>query len=80
MQVELTAETMAAMQTLLQSGNYDSRQERVEVAIANLLRAEPNHARLRKLVQGGVDSAQNEPLITKDQFLQHPAERQLKRA
>ena len=80
MNVELSPESQAAIEILLRNGWYTSTEQIVDIAVANLLEAEPNNARLRILVQQGIDSARNEPLVTEEQLLQHLAERRLKRA
>ena len=80
MNVELSPESQTAVEVLLRNGWYTSAQQIVNIALANLLREEPNNARLRALVQQGIDSARNEPLVTEEQFLQHLAERRLQRA
>lgn len=79
MTIELNATSENAVQTLLGNGWYTSAEQVLEIALLQLLLSEPNSVRLRKLVQQGIDSAKNEPLITGEQLLQSLAERRLKR-
>ena len=80
MQVELTAETQAAVDTLLNSGAYSSAQQVLAIAVENLLREEPDHARIRKLIQEGMDALDRGDFVTREQMLQHLDERRRKRA
>lgn len=80
MQVALSAEGQAAERKLLCNGWYTSAEQIVEIAVERLLEEEPNNARLRVLVQEGIDSMNNEPVITSEQSLSELAARRLKRA
>lgn len=80
MQVKLTAETQAALETLLQNGWYTSAEQIIQIGVEHLLYEEPNNARLRRLVEEGIDSLAKEPVVTREQLLQHLDERRRKRA
>ncbi len=80
MHVELTAETQAAVDTLVRSGAYSSAEQVLESAVENLLRDEPDNMRIRKLIQEGIDALDKGDFVTREQMLQRLDERRRKRA
>ena len=80
MNIELTAEDQSTVDHLLRSGRFQTAEEVIHIGLQQLHEEEQNNARIRRLVQEGVTSAETESLITGEQLPQDLEARRRTRA